>query len=231
MPRAVSCGAAVWRETSLAGAVRTPRNRCGPCSACWTAGWRDAERTLRNQPFRRIRCMCTRTLDAVEASSGGQRRALGYLGEVLVEEYPGDELLARSDADLVVEALGVVLDRVRGGPATRRSRSATVRVRGAWRPRSRVVARTPPGGRSLSGRRWRARSRSPRDRRTPSPADAWRVTQPSSAGTVTTSRRAGRRGVRCGRTLPGRAPRRACRRRCRGGRWRRSRRAARGPAV
>ncbi len=35
-----------WREASLAGAVRTPRNRCGPCSACWTARWRDAERTL-----------------------------------------------------------------------------------------------------------------------------------------------------------------------------------------
>src|SRR5256885_641852 len=57
--------------------------------------------------------MWTRRLDAVEASSGGERRALGYLGEVLVEKHPGDELLARSDADLVVEALGVVLDRVR----------------------------------------------------------------------------------------------------------------------
>jgi hypothetical protein len=58
-------------------------------------------------------CMWTRRLDAVEASSGGERRALGYLGQVLVEKHAGDELLARSDADLVVEALGVVLDRVR----------------------------------------------------------------------------------------------------------------------
>lgn len=32
----------------------------------------------------------TRELDAVEASSGGERRALGYLGEVLVEKHPGD---------------------------------------------------------------------------------------------------------------------------------------------
>ncbi len=52
-------------------------------------------------------------LDAVEASSGGERRALGDLGEVLVEKHAGDELLAGSDADLVVEALGVVLDGVR----------------------------------------------------------------------------------------------------------------------
>jgi hypothetical protein len=36
----------------------------------------------------------TRRLDAVEASSGGERRALGYLGEVLVEKHSGDELLA-----------------------------------------------------------------------------------------------------------------------------------------
>ena len=111
------------------------------------------------------------TLDAVEASSGGERRALGYLGEVLVEEHPGDELLARSDADLVVEALGVVLDRVRRedqrlGDLGR----ATARVRGAWRPHARGRwRRTPPGGRSPSGPRWRARSRSPRGRRTPSP--------------------------------------------------------------
>jgi hypothetical protein len=71
------------------------------------------KRTLRNEPFWRIGCMITRALDAVEASSGGERRALCYLGEVLVEEHPGDEFLARSDADLVVQALGVVLDRVR----------------------------------------------------------------------------------------------------------------------
>jgi len=58
-------------------------------------------------------CVWTRRLDAVEASSGGERRALGYLGQVLVEKHPGDELLARSDADLVIEALGVVLDGVR----------------------------------------------------------------------------------------------------------------------
>jgi hypothetical protein len=44
------------------------------------ARWRDAERMLRNQPFRRIRCMWIRTLSAVEASSGGERRALGYFG-------------------------------------------------------------------------------------------------------------------------------------------------------
>ena len=42
----VQCFEIVWREASLAGAVTTPRSRCGPCSACWTAGWRDAERTL-----------------------------------------------------------------------------------------------------------------------------------------------------------------------------------------
>src|SRR5690242_17292835 len=77
----------------------------GPLARCGTEVVKSA--------VRRIRCMCTRTLDAVEASSGGQRRALDYLGEVLVEEHPGDELLARSDADLVVEALSVVLDRVR----------------------------------------------------------------------------------------------------------------------
>jgi hypothetical protein len=102
-----------WRETSLVGAVTLPRDRCGRCSVCWTARWGDADRTLRTQSFRRIRCVWTRTLDAVEASLGGERRALGYLGEILVEEHPGDELLARSDTDLVVEALGVVLDRVR----------------------------------------------------------------------------------------------------------------------
>jgi len=33
-------------------------------------------------------------LEAVEASAGGERRALGYFGEVLVEEHPGDEFLA-----------------------------------------------------------------------------------------------------------------------------------------
>jgi hypothetical protein len=33
-------------------------------------------------------------LEAVEASSGGERRAVGYFGEVLVEEHAGDELLA-----------------------------------------------------------------------------------------------------------------------------------------
>jgi hypothetical protein len=103
----------VGREASLAVAVTPPRSSRGPRSGCWTATWRDAERTLRNQSFRRIRCMWTRRLDAVEASSGGERRALGYLGQVLVEKHAGDELLARSDADLVVEALGVVLDRVR----------------------------------------------------------------------------------------------------------------------
>lgn len=89
------------------------RNRGGACWACWTAGWRDAERTCELSRSGRIRCMWTRRLDAVEASSRAERRALGYLGEVLVEKHPGDELLARSDADLVVEALGVVLDRVR----------------------------------------------------------------------------------------------------------------------
>ena len=52
-------------------------------------------------------------LEAVEAAAGGERRALGYFGEVLVEEHPGDELLARSDADLLVEVFGVVLDCVR----------------------------------------------------------------------------------------------------------------------
>ena len=30
-------------------------------------------------------------LEAVEAAAGGERRALGYFGEVLVEEHPGDE--------------------------------------------------------------------------------------------------------------------------------------------
>jgi hypothetical protein len=35
-----------------------------------------------------------RRLDAVEASSGGERRALGYLGQVLVEKHAGDQLLA-----------------------------------------------------------------------------------------------------------------------------------------
>src|SRR4051812_25194507 len=58
------------------------------------------------------RLRCSR-LDTVEASAGGQRRALSHLGEVLVKEHPGDELLARTDADLLVQALGVVLDRVR----------------------------------------------------------------------------------------------------------------------
>jgi arginase len=33
-------------------------------------------------------------LGAIEAPAGGERRALGYFGEVLVEEDPGDELLA-----------------------------------------------------------------------------------------------------------------------------------------
>ena len=36
----------------------------------------------------------TRTLSAVEASPGGEWCALGYLGEVLVEEDPGDQFLA-----------------------------------------------------------------------------------------------------------------------------------------
>ena len=52
-------------------------------------------------------------LGTVESSARGERCALGYFGEVLVEEHPRDELLARSDADLLVEALGVVLDCVR----------------------------------------------------------------------------------------------------------------------
>jgi hypothetical protein len=96
------------------------RRSCDPAelvrtglAVCWTAAWCDAELRLRSQPFRRIRCIWTRRLDAVEASSGGERGALGNLGEVLVDKHPGDELLARSDADLVVEALGVVFDRVR----------------------------------------------------------------------------------------------------------------------
>jgi hypothetical protein len=33
-----------------------------------------------------------------------------HLGEVLVQEHVGDELLARGDAELFVEALDVVLD-------------------------------------------------------------------------------------------------------------------------
>ena len=40
------------------------------------------------------RCGGLGGLDAVEASAGGERRALGYFGEVLVEEHPGDEFLA-----------------------------------------------------------------------------------------------------------------------------------------
>jgi hypothetical protein len=32
-------------------------------------------------------------LEAVEASAGGERRALGYFGEVFVEEHPRDEFL------------------------------------------------------------------------------------------------------------------------------------------
>jgi hypothetical protein len=40
------------------------------------------------------RCGGVGGLDAVEASAGGERRALGYFGEVLVEEHPGDEFLA-----------------------------------------------------------------------------------------------------------------------------------------
>src|SRR5438093_7305660 len=51
---------------------------------------RDAERTLRNQSFRRVRCMWTRTLDAVESSSGGERLALGKFGAGLSEAHPSD---------------------------------------------------------------------------------------------------------------------------------------------
>jgi hypothetical protein len=32
-------------------------------------------------------------LEAVEASTGGERRALGYFREVFVEEHPRDEFL------------------------------------------------------------------------------------------------------------------------------------------
>jgi hypothetical protein len=41
-----------------------------------------------------IRCGGLGGLEAVEASAGGERRALGYFGEVLVKEHPGDEFLA-----------------------------------------------------------------------------------------------------------------------------------------
>jgi hypothetical protein len=40
------------------------------------------------------RCGGLGGLEAVEASAGGERRALGYFGEVLVKEHPGDEFLA-----------------------------------------------------------------------------------------------------------------------------------------
>lgn len=41
-----------------------------------------------------IRCGGLGGLEAVEASAGGERRALGYFGEVFVKEHPGDEFLA-----------------------------------------------------------------------------------------------------------------------------------------
>jgi hypothetical protein len=41
-----------------------------------------------------IRCGGLGGLEAVEASAGGERRALGYFGEVFVEEHSGDEFLA-----------------------------------------------------------------------------------------------------------------------------------------
>src|SRR5947208_12065597 len=49
---------------------------------------------------------------AIEASAGGERRLLDDVGEILVEEDAGDELLARGDAALLEEALEVVLDGV-----------------------------------------------------------------------------------------------------------------------
>ena len=127
-------------------------------------------------------------LNAVEASSGGQRRAPGYLGEVLVEEHSGDKFLARSDADLFVEALGVVLDRVRREdqrfgdldarqPACEERGDLTLAGGGAERLQRTVAERA-------------ALARSTTIATRPSDAepglDACRVTQPSSAGTVTT---------------------------------------------
>jgi hypothetical protein len=52
-------------------------------------------------------------LGAVEASAGGERRALGYFGEVFVEKHAGDELLSCGNADLLVKTLGVIFDGVR----------------------------------------------------------------------------------------------------------------------
>jgi hypothetical protein len=53
-------------------------------------------------------------LFAVESPARRQRRVERHLGEVLVQEHAGDELLPRGDAELLVEALDVVIDGVRG---------------------------------------------------------------------------------------------------------------------
>src|SRR5215216_7593227 len=49
-------------------------------------------------------------LFVVEAPARRQRRAARHLGEVLVQEHVGDELLPRGDAEFLVEALDMVLD-------------------------------------------------------------------------------------------------------------------------
>src|SRR6202012_3262194 len=48
----------------------------------------------------------------LEAPVRGEWRSLDHLGQVLVEEDAGDQLLARGDAELLEEALDVVADRV-----------------------------------------------------------------------------------------------------------------------
>src|SRR5215207_7303633 len=53
-------------------------------------------------------------LVAVEAPPRRQRRSARHLGEVLVQEEAGDELMPRGDAELLVEVLDVVLDGVWG---------------------------------------------------------------------------------------------------------------------
>jgi len=57
---------------------------------------------------------CSKPLFDVDAPARRQRCLAHDLGEVLVEEHASDERLSRGDAELLVEALGVVLDGVRG---------------------------------------------------------------------------------------------------------------------
>jgi hypothetical protein len=109
------------------------------------------------------------------------------LRQVLVEKDVRDELLTRTDAELLEQALGVVLDSVGGETqglgdfrvreaAGKQGRNLALARVAPWASRRSVAARGPDAGSITIAMRSAAGSG----------FEPWRMTQPAPPGTVTT---------------------------------------------